>query len=139
MSGDLEAFVAGASTKLDLYAEIAPVGTNELAISHLPPGIASRDVFEAIEDEESEQTEPAVHDVNDISTMAVDARIIVSLRRDVDRDAAIASLHDLWGVQTTITVRFGDRLPDLLRRWVQRHGANDLGTRLALVNQALTD
>lgn len=139
VSGDLEAFVAGLSTTLDLYAEITPVGRNELLISHLPPDVASRDVFDAIEDEESEQTRVAVHDVNDESTMADGTKIIVTLRSDVDRDAAIAALHDLWGVHTLMTVRLGDRLPDILRRWVQRHGANDLETRLAQVNQALTD
>jgi DNA gyrase/topoisomerase IV subunit A len=108
-------------------------------ISHLPPDVASRNVFDAIEDQESEQTKVAIHDVNDISTMADGTRIIVTLRRNVDREAAIAALHDLWGVHTTMTVRLGDRLPDILRRWVQHHGANDLETRLAQVNQALTD
>ena len=63
----------------DLFPKITPVGTNELLISHLPPDVANRDIFDAVEDEASEQPMVGVARRQRRSTMVDGTRLFVSV------------------------------------------------------------
>jgi DNA gyrase subunit A len=130
---DLDALLAGQEVTLTCRATVNMREDGAIELRNFPPGssaeTAGQAIFERVNNESRVAEYPELREktslfLRDVRNESAGSQLLVCVpRRDADTRVVRDRLLGIWGVHKNMQASLGAPVGDLLRHWVDRHGA----------------